>query len=229
METVRFAYPDLLYCDGLFLQQEKRFGTHIEEQVQDGEVGDKTVTLCEYLVIRYQRSCIYGRAFGVYGFAHVYIADAGSQILRAVLRIVIYTHKSADGFAQGFVEVEKVSVFPRARIKRPEIVAVVFEERGGVVGRCYRSPVKVLPVIVVRYQHIACQGFCCCRFFYGDAQCHNSRRRCYAATVAVALFLVVAAPLGYGIVVVYLAVIRYGGEICGGEDNHIISTVLPPI
>lgn len=139
---------------------------HIEKQVNDGKIGEKTVAEAKDLEIRNRME----RRVGVVG---QFRADALAEIvyrflagqsegLGVEIRTVVHADigmvlkEVEDKMLQGFVEIDEKAVVPVE--DRKEIVGVVFKECTAVVGRDDGLPVLVAPFAVLADADVAHTG-----------------------------------------------------------------------
>ena len=116
----------------LLLKGENTFLAHVENEVDDAEVGQETMFLLEDLIIRS------GAEVGIVG---------GKTHIRFCLRDVWLNVKRLATFLyQSFIEVGEKS--PRTLIERAEVVLEILKERGVEVRGFKRIPVLPLPICV---------------------------------------------------------------------------------
>lgn len=177
------------------LQYQQAFGSHIEQQVRDAQVGQEAQPFLEHLVIGLRAEVGVLRAevlLGVDAFAEVVFAGSeGGLVVRGAFHLRFQPDERADQAAQGFVEVgqELVLLF----VEGAEVVLVVFEERGMVVGRFQSIPVQVAPVAVVGDADVLHGALQRVRLDDGHRERQRAVRRGNGAAVAVGLLQVVVA------------------------------------
>lgn len=189
------------FSDLKFVEVDEAFAGEVEDEVDDGEVGEKAVFVGEDLVVGWQLGGGLGRRS----------ADeiGGSLYLR------VDVDELAAEVDEGFVHVHEVG--PPALEERTEVVLKVFEEGGVEVGGLDGVPVLMLPVGAVADTHVAHQAFGSCGevgFVNGYGELEWSVGRVDGATVADGLLVEVLVLLKKNwFAQVKLSEPRYRGEI----------------
>ena len=203
---------------GAVAEHEQGFGPHVEEQVDNAQVGHEAVARLEHLVVGHRPER------GV--FPLVFGADEGAAVEGVGRGLVVVgepdaglqVEQAADGVAQGFVEVEQIGVGPLQH--GAQVVGVVFEVRAGVVGRDQCLPVQVAPVAVVAEPYVAHGGVGGVVALDGHGKGLPPVGRSDDAAVAVGLLHVVLPAVNVCLPAgVELAVVADGGEIGRREPD----------
>lgn len=180
----------------LWDEPENAFVAHVEEQVDDAEVGQEAVAAGIDLIVGVDTSvAVVGRQLRTDGVAAV-VSGVGTvgRIMPGILTgegdAGADVEQLAKHVADGFVEVEQV--FPPAFKEGAQVVLVVFKERAVAVGRHDGVPVQMPPVTVVADADVAD----CCALtgrrraaLYGNDECQRAVGGGDDTAVAVRLFL----------------------------------------
>ena len=124
------------------LQVEQAFGTEVEDEVDDGEVGEKAVLVGENLII--------GRTFGYVRMSFCFLEILGAMDFR------LQVDEFAAFFYQTFVQVQQKGPF--LLVDGAEVVLQVFKKGGVVVAGFQGIPVLVLPVLMIADAHVLHQA-----------------------------------------------------------------------
>ena len=174
---------------------------HVEQQVDDAEVGQEAQTLLKHLIVGLRAESRVGRAevlLGVDALAAV-LGLAGGEVgavRRAATQVRLDVDEGAHQAAQRFVEVHEELV--PLLVEGAEVVPVVLEERGVVVGRLQGVPVQVAPVAVVGDADVAHQALRRVGLHDGHGERQRPVGRGDGAAVAVGLLHVVVILLHHG-------------------------------
>ena len=130
----------------------ERFRSHVEEEVDDAQVGQEAVAMAEHLIIFLWFEMRWGSLpLGCEEEPEVFCIVCSFE-LAGQFRFWLQVYKVADGVAQGFVEVEQI--FPRTFIERTEVIGVVLKERACRIGCNECLPMEMLPVTVVADEYV---------------------------------------------------------------------------
>lgn len=160
----------------LGVNEEHGFVPHIENQVDDGEVGEEGVFVLEDLVVWLGME-VYRGCDACVGFC---LFECGVDV-----------EQFAAFVDEGFVEVYEEG--PRSLVEGTEIVLEVFEEGRVEVGGLQGVPMLVLPIAVGADAHILHQAFAAHKgaLVHGDGKGKRTVGRIDGATVAKGLLVVV--------------------------------------
>lgn len=208
--------------DGLMalLQHQQALRSHVEQQVNDAQVGQETQFLLKYLIVGLWREVGVFQSeilFGVDAFAEVcLICGELGPVFGGAFQFGLYVEQGADEAAEFFVEVyqELISLL----VEGAEVIFVVFKKGCMVVCRFDGVPVQVSPVAVVGDADVLHGAFQRVRLHGGDGECQFAVWCGDGAAVAVGLFHVVVVLLNeYFVVCQQLGIVLYGGQIGGGK------------
>ena len=202
------------------LQYQQAFRSHVEQQVDDAEVGQEAKSLLEHLVVRLwgELRVFAGEVFfRMDAFAEIcFVCGEIGPVFRGAFQFGLYVYQRADEAAKFFVEVNQKLIF--LLVEGTEVVFVVFKKGCVVVCRLDGVPVQVSPVAVVGDADVAHRAFQRGGLHGGDGECQFAVRCGNGATVAVRLFHVVVVLLDKRLVVgKQFGVILYGSQIGGGK------------
>ena len=148
---VESFYPLCLFLTFLLYKIEDAFGSHVEQQVENAEVGQEAGLLLIHLVIAVRHEVGIGCGMlGIDSRSEVgewcrlegWRDEIGCQSDRR-MNVDEFAHFYADGL----VEIEQKR--PSLLKERAQVIGIVFKERGVAVGRLQGLPVHVAPVAVV--------------------------------------------------------------------------------
>ena len=204
----------------LILQKENAFGTHIEQEVENAEIGEETSLGRKDLIVGLGRE----ERIGLRTLGHDGIAIIDNIVIQQVaLDILLCQRDGRTHVEQGayygtnlHVEVEKEVV---ATIEeRVKVVGIVFEERRLAISSLQRIPMELTPAPVVADAQVSygtAVEVDALRALDGHGECLRSVGCCNDAAVAEGLLGVVLARLyKHSVGGVQLLVPLYWSEIC---------------
>lgn len=209
------------------VEDEARFGAEIEEEIDDGEIGQKAVAVGKHLGVGQglEMWIPVVPEFGADAFAQVddFAFEAGGVEIVAVVDVEVGTEveQAEDGVLQLGVEVDQPSLL--AAIDGRKLVGIVGEIGTAVVGRDEGVPMEVAPSAVVGQADVAHRRFGVAALvfrptFNGNREGLDAARGGDQAAVAVGLLdIVVAALFDQRIGAEEFGVILNGPEIGGGK------------
>ena len=217
-----------------WLEVEDTLVAHVEQQVEDAEIGKEAVLLLIDLPIRFRlEGWVWLRMLGTDGIAEVgkernlplplskggvlgcrnrkvvCWGEEGLSELDVGMDVEKFAHLAGD------VEIEVEEVFPMVFEKGADVVDVVVEERAVAVGTAERIPVFRAPFAVIADERLTV-GIA----VNGNRQRLRSLRGGDDAAVAIGLFdEVIAVFQQHAVVAMQLLIPLHGTELSGGEQR----------
>ena len=209
----------LFYSNQALLQHYARFGTHIEQKIYDAQIGEKTQTGLENLIVWHDaetriflkavlRTDKVAAVFNIWCWSldifrgGTYIGRQHEQFTNLGLQSVVEINQIFVGF---FIELAK-------------IVLIIREIRALFVGRHQSCPMQTAPTAVVANTQVAHGLIVLTRTNNGDGQCQRPIARRDNSSVAISLLDIMIATFGqYPIGSIQAREILYGRKIGRGE------------
>ena len=209
----------LFYSNQTLLQYYARFGAHIEQKIYDAQIGEKTQTGVENLIVWHNTE------------TRIFLkADLRTDKVAAVFNLWCwsldifrggtYIGRQHEQFTnlglQSIVEINQI--FVGFFIEWAKIVLIIRKIRALFVGRHQSGPMQTAPTAVIANTQVAHGLIVLTRTNNGDGQCQRPVARCDNSSVAISLLDIMIATFGqYLIGSIEAREILNGREIRGGE------------